>query len=41
MSDNKEIKKGNGGKVGAVLGATAGALGTVMANPVGRWKDWL
>lgn len=36
MSDN-EIKKGNGGKIGAALGAAAGALSTVMANPLGRW----
>jgi hypothetical protein len=36
MSDT-EVKKGNGGKIGAALGAAAGALGTVMANPLGRW----
>ena len=33
----EEVKKGNSGKIGAALGATAGALGTVMANPLGRW----
>ena len=32
-----EDKKRNGGKIGAALGAAAGALGTVMANPLGRW----
>ncbi len=32
-----EKNKGKGGKVGAALGATAGAIGTVMANPLGRW----
>lgn len=35
--EEKEVKKGNGGKVGAALGAAAGAIGTVMANPLGRW----
>lgn len=34
---NEEVKKGAGGKVGAVLGAAAGAIGTLMANPLGRW----
>ena len=36
MSDN-EVKKGNDGKIGAALGAAAGAIGTVMSNPLGRW----
>ena len=35
MSDND--KKGNSGRVGAVLGAAAGTLGTIMANPLGSW----
>ena len=35
--EDKETKKSSGGKVGAVLGAAAGAIGTVMANPIGRW----
>ena len=34
---DNENKKGNGGKIGAALGAAAGALGTTMANPIGRW----
>ena len=37
MNEDKEVKKGNGGKIGAALGAAAGAIGTVMANPLGRW----
>lgn len=37
MSNIEETKKSNGGKIGAALGAAAGALGTVMANPLGRW----
>ena len=35
--EEEKEKKGHGGKIGAVLGAAAGALGTVMANPIGRW----
>lgn len=37
MGESKEKKNGVGSKVGAVLGAASGALGTVMANPLGRW----
>ena len=33
----EENKKGNGGKIGAALGAAAGAIGTVLSNPLGRW----
>ena len=33
----EEKKKSNGGKIGAVLGAAAGTIGTVLANPIGRW----
>ena len=36
MEEEKK-QKNNGGKVGAALGATAGALGTLMSNPIGRW----
>ena len=36
-TEQKEVKKGNGTKVGAALGAAAGALGTVMTNPLGRF----
>ena len=32
-----ENKEGKGKTVGGVLGAIAGAVGTVMANPIGRW----
>ena len=32
-----ENNEGKGKKVGGVLGAIAGAVGTVMANPLGRW----
>ena len=32
-----ENKEGKGKTVGGVLGAVAGAVGTVMANPIGRW----
>ena len=34
MSNND---RGTGKDVGAVLGAIAGAIGTIMANPIGRW----
>ncbi len=34
MSNND---RGTGKDVGAVLGAIAGAVGTIMANPIGRW----
>ncbi len=34
--ENKKVKP-KGGKVGAVLGAAAGAIGTALSNPVGRW----
>ncbi len=34
---SEEKVKTNGGKIGAALGATAGALGTVLSNPVGRF----
>ena len=37
MNEEKEVKKGKGGRIGAALGAAAGAIGTVMANPLGRW----
>ena len=37
MNEDKEVKKGKGGRIGAALGAAAGAIGTVMANPLGRW----
>lgn len=33
----KEIKKTHGGKIGGALGALAGSLGTILANPLGRW----
>lgn len=32
-----ENNKQNGGKIGASLGAVAGAIGTISANPIGRW----
>ncbi len=32
-----ENNKGTGKDVGAVLGGVAGIIGTIMANPVGRW----
>ncbi len=32
-----ENKEGKGKRVGGVLGAIAGAVGTIMANPIGRW----
>ncbi len=35
---SEEKTKTHGGKVGAVTGAIAGALTTVMANPIGRWS---
>ena len=35
MSDNKEKEYGK--TVGGVLGFVAGALGTILANPIGRW----
>ena len=35
MSNNND--KGNGKDIGAVLGAIAGTIGTIMANPIGRW----
>ncbi len=35
MSNNNE--KSNGKDIGAVLGAAAGVIGTIMANPIGRW----
>lgn len=33
----KEEKNNKGGKVGAALGAVAGAVGVQMSNPLGRW----
>ena len=33
----QEMKKTHGGKIGFLLGGAAGAIGTVMANPLGRW----
>lgn len=35
--DKKDKEKGKGGKVGAALGATAGTLGTILSNPIGKW----
>ena len=35
MKDNEQ--KGNGRDIGGVLGAAAGVIGTIMANPIGRW----
>ena len=35
--DTKKEEKKHGGLIGGVLGATAGALTTFMANPIGRW----
>lgn len=37
MKGNGNNKKTSGGKIGAFLGAIAGTLGTILANPVGRW----
>ncbi|MBP5407715.1 MAG: hypothetical protein J6Y42_01080 [Bacilli bacterium] len=34
MEDNN---KGTGKDVGIVLGGVAGIIGTIMANPIGRW----
>ena len=37
VKKDNNYKKGHGGKIGAALGAAAGALGTVMVNPLGRF----
>lgn len=34
MKDNEQ----KGKDIGAVLGAVAGTVGTIMANPIGRWS---
>lgn len=35
--ESKKVSTAKSGALGTVLGGVAGALGTAMANPVGRW----
>ncbi len=37
MDDSSKETKGNGARIGSVLGAAAGSLGVAMSNPLGRW----
>ena len=37
MKDNDQKDRGNGKDIGGFLGAVAGVIGTIMANPIGRW----